>query len=153
MDRRFDISEITTLDVLPHIRSNPNMYWTEATKLASGLVEEALLLGCADVRVTRLADLWIVMADEDWLKAADVAPELLFERIRPFTRGGPNSMWIEVVLTAYCSDVATWTPEAEQVIRGDRDTWTDIVGQTRARHATMRRYIAFTSPREPPPQP
>ncbi|WAS95897.1 hypothetical protein [Nannocystis punicea] len=135
-------------DALAIIRARPNMYFRDAPQLASGLVDEALSLGCQHVHVLAPGERWIVMASTDWFQFSNTSVRALFERIVPFTQSPPNGMWLEVVLTAFCDEVATWTQTDALVVRGAEASWSPIWEDTRRSFPDMRRFVAFTSPHQ-----
>ncbi|MFZ6184742.1 hypothetical protein [Nannocystis pusilla] len=134
-------------DPIAHVKANRRMYFAEAPRLASGLVEEALVLGCQGVHVLAPGGRWIVMATVDWFQFSGTSARALFERIVPFAQAPPNGMWLEIVLTAFCNEVATWSQTDALAIRGAEASWTPTWQETRQAFPHMRRFVGFTAPR------
>lgn len=84
------------------------------------IVEEAVLMGAADVLVRRLEDWWWLASSLDWLTEDDRdVSKHAFERVQSFPQGGVNSMRPEVLASAFCRDVVTIASSGPTVIAGE----------------------------------
>lgn len=117
-------AELTTRDPLETVRALENRFFRDgpfAVHILIGLiVEEAILMGAADVSVRRLGDWWWLGSSLDWLNEDDRGvSKQAFQRIESYPQGGPNSMRPEVLASAFCRDVVTITQSGTIVIAGD----------------------------------
>lgn len=90
-----------------------------ASEVSLILAEQALVTNSNRVGVDRHGDWWIVWAHRDWLRDTDAAR--VFRAVVHDPHQGPNTMYYEVVLRAFASDVISWTPSSIDVVSGDPD--------------------------------
>lgn len=135
---------IITTDDISRIRKKRKMYFAPAHDLSSRMVGEALILGAKDVSITTAHGLWLIAADIDWLTNAASDPMDLFSRIVAFTPE-PNSMWTEVLLSAYCDSVITWSNSKTLLIKGEQEGFGPLIERALQRHR-VDRIVGFSTP-------
>lgn len=116
-------AEFVVRGPLESVRALENRFFRNGTFevhiLIGLIVEEAILMGAADVLVRRLEDWWWLASSLDWLTEGDRdVSKHAFDRIQSYPQGGPNSMRPEVLATAFCRDVVTITSSGPTVIAG-----------------------------------
>jgi hypothetical protein len=97
------------LDVFATLRAHPEWYFRtgrfEAPEMLALLASEATALGATDVHVRHVAGWWTLAATTDWLGGRTDA----FTALASDPALGPNTTYVEVLLTAFCPDVWTAT--------------------------------------------
>jgi hypothetical protein len=89
------------------LRAHPEWYFRggrfDAAEMLGLLVSEATALGADDVAVRQAGGWWTVASTHDWLGGSTDA----FAALVSDPALGPNTSFVEVLLTAFCPDV--WT--------------------------------------------
>ena len=116
-----DEHRLRVLSGTAHLRERPEAWFRRGTfnapEMLSLLVDEAVLHGGDDVRIHSRDPWWAVSSSVDWLDGAgDV-----FERLTPDPLSGPNSIYVEALLTAWCPHVVTTSGHGVRWVRGSED--------------------------------
>lgn len=111
--------DLRTVEVVGYLRENSGRFFRggefDPVETAEMLAGEAIRAGAADVRISRRDGWLLVDSDVDWLRDVE---DVVFDRIVPFPGAGPNSMFAEVLLVAFCEGVATASAGSARVIKG-----------------------------------
>lgn len=142
MSHRYDLDSLTVRDPIETVRAMESRFFRGGSfdlhQLIALVVEEVLCCGAEDVEVWRSGGWWAIGSTYDWLvdDGADVAARS-FERIQSYRQGGPNSMRSEVLVAAFCRDVATFATSGATIVKGESPTGV-LVPQSAARVVAFR---------------
>lgn len=101
-------------DALAWVRLHPERYFVDgmptAIELARSVWSDAIFCGSSEVvtHYERHSDIWVIAAQAHWLDTDAISAEELFTRIVPLAGAGPNSMRSEIVVNAFCNEVAAF---------------------------------------------
>jgi hypothetical protein len=142
-----DLQSLTGIDV---IRRRPDMYagpgWEHPERLASGLVDNVLLLGASQVEVHHVGEWWIVSSDDDWLAYHNqLSVSETFERLLPIPLPHlVNSCRFEAVVYALADAVFTAKGGELLVLKGDEAEVRLLLADPLLRRLEEKRTVGFT---------
>lgn len=110
MDKKWRAEDLQVIDPLSWLRGRPKFFFAGGTPndddLCAALVTDATAQG-ARCTVASWGNFWTVSSDADWLEHGQHSVRELFDRVVAAPQHGANSMRAEVLLHAFCADVAT----------------------------------------------
>lgn len=113
-------NDFTQVDPLTFLREHPAMFFRSggftAPEMVGKIVIEAIVQGGQGVEVNRDGDWYLISADIDWLAHLERDP---FNEVIPHPEDGPNSMFVEVLLTVFVADVFTAASGELRKIKGE----------------------------------
>jgi hypothetical protein len=109
-------------DALTWVVAHPERFFhsgqVNEIELVQSVSADALLSGAQDLVVHHDGDIWVVASSANWLAVSGLSVQDLFVRVVPHPGAGPNSMRGEVLLNAFCAEVAAITSGSTMFVKG-----------------------------------
>ncbi len=143
---KYSIKDLQMIDSIEFIRRHPENYLggnkLSPENLIGMLVSDILTLLKKDCLVIahREEDWWLVSSECDWIQQYEDNIDYYFTNIVPFPEACQNSFHSEVLLTAFCENVVTFTKLHTQVIKG---TATLDIDKILTKNSNWSRCVAF----------